>query len=129
MLAFVMGICLGVALGWFAYLQRAAVVTIVFLYTVPTLSILFKVVVLPMSSASGALDISLWELTKIAVDHFMSDFSAQVLAWTLASGVIAHVIAYIIYESFEPETVTPETREQTRARVRADMKYSDNYFD
>jgi len=129
MLAFLTGFCLGLAVGWISYIKQDTILTAIFASLGTGLFIFHCAVVMPTATASGAMDMGLLEFTIFALDHFFGDFWFSTLSWMIMGVLIARVLAIVIYQGFEPEVAEPETRDDKRRRVRAAMKYSDDYFD
>lgn len=129
MLAFVTGICLGLALGWLSYLKREEISTAVFLYTLPTLLIVSRAVVLPTAVAAGAMDMGFLEFVRFAIQFYFGDFFALTASWFVVGALISRLGAWAFHSSYVPPDTIPETREESRRRVRAAMSYSDDYFD
>lgn len=129
MLAFLTGFCFGVAVGWISYIQRESIASLAFIYTIPILIILYRVVAIPTAVAAGAMDMGFFEFVVFAIEFYFSDGLTNIVNWLLLGAVIGWIGALAGYKGFEPEPLPPETREESRRRVRADMKYSDDYFD
>ena len=127
-MAFLLGVLIGSALGWAAYAyRRVASVVIVF---AAGCALIITILSWPlMSVAADRLDTSLPGLLMALYDQAVPDVLQASLPWIIVAGVIAHVAAAAWIKGVEPEPSLPETRDAARARVRADMKYSDDYFD
>lgn len=129
MLPFLTGICLGLALGWISYLKQASLVSLFFLYVGPACFIFYVAFVLPTATASGVMDMGLMEFVTYALDFYFGDFWSLALSWMIFGIVVSRVLAEVGYRAYVPEAPPPETREESRSRVRADMRFSDDYFD
>ena len=129
MFAFLTGICLGLAVGWISYLKHASLVTLFFLYVGPAIYIIRLVVVLPLATASGAMDMGFMEFSAYALDFYFGDFWSVALSWFIFGSVFSRIVAEVGYKAYVPDTPRPETRDDRRRRVRAAMRYSDDYFD
>lgn len=129
MLAFLTGFCLGLAVGWISYIKQQTLLTAIFMYSGTGLIVFHYAFVMPTATASGAMDMGLLEFVIYGLDYYFVDFWFSALSWMILGVLVARVMTIIVYQGFEPEAPPPETREDSRRRVRAAMKYSDDYFD
>ncbi|GHA98900.1 hypothetical protein GCM10009069_22320 [Algimonas arctica] len=129
MLAFITGICFGLALGWISYIKHASLVSAFFIYIGSACTVFYFSVVVPTATASGVMDMGLLEFVVYALDFYFGDFWSLAMSWMILGVAVARILAEIGYNAFEPVDIDPETRDESRRRVRADMKYSDDYFD
>lgn len=116
-------------MGWISYIKQASLIAAFLLYIGPACFAFHIAFVMPTATASGAMDMGLVEFIIFVLDFYLGDFWSLALSWMMFGVIFARLLAEVAYNAFEPEDYIPETREESRRRVRANMQYSDDYFD
>lgn len=131
MLPFIAGTCLGVALGWLAYLQQERIVRATLFYCGAAMTVFITSVLIPTLKAADVSDMTLWNFTVHAWNFYVSDTLAAGLSWGSLAFLLAYLTALFRDRAFEPleDPSIPETRDQLRARLNAEMKYDNPYLD
>lgn len=77
------------------------------------------------------MHMNLWQFTLYVLERISNDYLANLLLWFNLGFVVAIIATWIAYNGFEPEPKLeiPESREDRRRRIEADMGYTDSYFD
>lgn len=129
MLTFFFAMIVGAAIGWYSFVYRAAFVAMVATLAGFALVLAIAPVGPLVRQAAIAYDLSIFEVLRRLYWGLIPDPLEPAMIWIFFFSILAHCVALIALKGFEPDQVEPETRDDSRRRVRADMQYSDDYFD
>ena len=131
MLSLIAGTCFGLALGWLAYSQQERIDNATLLYCGSAMTVFVISVLMPTATAAGASDMTLWTFVIHAWNFYVGDGLAASLSWGSLAFTAAYVAALLRDRAFEPleDPSPPETWDQLRARLEAEMKYENPYLD
>jgi hypothetical protein len=129
MLAFLFALIIGTAVGWYSYAYRTAFIAMVAIVAGMALVLAIAPVGPLVYQAAMVHNVSVFEVLRRMYWGLIPDPLEPAMLWILFFALLSHIVTLFVLKGFEPVEVEPETREESRRRVRADMQYSDDYFD
>lgn len=129
MLAFLFAMIVGSALGWYSYAYRTFFVAMLAIAAGVALVLAIAPVGPLVYQAAMVHNVSVFEVLRRMYWGLIPDLLEPAMMWIVFFAVLAHCVTLFALKGFEPEEVEPETRDESRRRVRADIRYSDDYFD
>lgn len=129
MLVFLLAMIVGLAAGWYSFVYRKAFAAMMMTMAGFGLVLSIAPVGPLVRQASLTYDVSVFEVLRLMFWGLIPDPLETGVIWIVVFFLLAHIVTMIALKGFEPVEVEPETREESRRRVRDDMRYSDGYFD
>lgn len=129
MLVFLLAMIIGVAAGWYSFVYRRFCFSMVTAMAGVGLVLAIAPIGPLVRQASVIYDVSVFEVLRRMFWGLIPDPLEPGVMWLVFFSILAHIVTMIALKGFDPVEVAPETREESRSRVRAEMRYSDDYFD
>ncbi|MGJ8561051.1 MAG: hypothetical protein ACSHX3_12515 [Litorimonas sp.] len=129
MLVFLFALIVGSAVGWYSYAYRSYFFAMIMTMAGVGLVLAIAPVGPLVRQASITYDVSIFEVLRRMYWGLIPDPLEPAVMWIVVFAILAHMVTLFAYKGFEPVEIEPETRDESRRRVRADMRYSDDYFD
>lgn len=129
MLAFLLAMIVGSAVGWYSYAYRTFFVAMVAIMAGGAFVLAIAPVGPLVYQAAMVHNVSIFEVLRRMYWGLIPDPLEPAMMWIVFFAVLAHCVTLVAHKGFEPVEIEPETRDESRRRVRADMRYLDDYFD